>query len=582
MKKLILLCLALLTFLHNSNAQCTTPNIAANLSLNAVDTAISVYYDSTSTATKYLAILSTASSLSISPANGTVYTVGSSLGNGKIAYYGSNYVFKIGGLSSNTNYYLYVYSAATGCTGEPVYSAGALTGSVKTFNGSSGIPSGYYNSANGLTCSDLKTALYNIIKPSPAVPDPTYREILESITMTDSRLNDNATKQILWDIYSDNPTGPEPYEFTFGSPYQDKGSGGTAEGQFYNREHTFPQAWFGGKVEPMYSDLFIVYPTDKKVNGLRANSAYGIVGTPTYTSLNGSKLGNNIFSPLFTGTVFEPIDSFKGDVARSNLYVATAYEDKIASWQFNANADDILNGTSYPSFDNWYIGLLYQWHLLDPVSQKEIDRNNEVYMLQGSRNPYIDHPEYVALVWQCTGVVPVTIIDFKAIKLDQTVLLSWYATHEVDFKNFEIERSTDGISFEKIKTITGQNLANYSFADEQLPDANTIYYRIKMIDANGKISYGKIVTIRINDNFSNALIYPNPASDHLGIKLGQSLSQNSKLIITDIAGRTVSTQLLQSSQNNIHVNVQHLPSGRYFITIKNNTQLIHQSFVITR
>jgi len=584
MKRFILLFFVLSTFYFNTKAQCSTPGTAANLTLNAVDTAIGVYYDSTSSASKYLAIISTSSSLSTSPVNGTSYIVGNSFGNGKIAYYGSNYVFKIGALTSGTTYYIYIYSASTGCAGEPVYSSGVLTGSVTTFNGSSGIPSGYYSSADGLTCSSLKTALYNIIKPSVSnpVPDPTYREILESITMTDAKINDSHTKEILWDIYSDNPTGPEPYEYTFGSPYQDKGTGGTAEGQFYNREHTFPQAWFGGKVEPMYSDLFIVYPTDKKVNGLRANSAYGVVGTPTFTSLNGSKIGNNIFSPLFTGTVFEPIDSFKGDVARSNLYVATAYEDKIASWQSNANADDILNGTSYPSFDDWYIGLLYQWHLQDPVSQKEIDRNNEVYMLQGSRNPYIDHPEYVALVWQCTGVVPVTIMNFTATKLNGSVLLNWYATHEVDFKNFEIERSVDGIIFKKIKTVAGQNLANYSTIDGQLPDVNTVYYRIKMIDVSGKVTYGKTISVHVNNNLSNALVYPNPAANYLNIKLRQGLSQNSTMNITDVAGRTVSTQLLQSSQSNINVNVRSLSPGRYFINIKNNTQLIRQSFVITR
>jgi endonuclease I len=581
MKKIVLAFLIVISFGKIVSAQCVTPGIAANLTLNAVDTAIGVYYDSTASSNAYLGIISTNPSLTENPVNGINYSIGNSIGGGKVIYNGSNYVFKVGGLTAGTTYYIYIYSEATGCTGQPVYSSFSLSGSVATFNGTSDIPSGYYDAANGLACATLKTALFNIIKPTLLNPDPTYREILETITMTDDKISEDG-KLIVWDIYSDNPSGPEPYEYTFGSPYQDKGTGGNVEGQFYNREHTFPQAWFGGKVEPMYSDAFIVYPTDKKVNGIRANSPYGIVGTPTFTSLNGTKVGNNISSAAYTGTVFEPIDAYKGDVARSNLYVATAYEDQVVGWQKNANADDILDGTTYPAFDTWYINLLYQWHIQDPVSQKEIDRNNEVYMLQGTRNPYIDHPEYVALVWQCSGVVPVTLINFNATKYNESAVLTWYATREINFKGFEIERSIDGINFEKINFVAGQNLANYSFTDKQLPDAATVFYRIKMVDEDSKSSYSKIVTVKLNNNFSDVLVYPNPASSSLNIKLQQPLSQNSTLKITEVTGRNVLQQIVPAAQNNIKVDVHNLSAGSYFITIKNDAQLVHHSFVIIK
>ncbi len=148
----------------------------------------------------------------------------------------------------------------------------------------------------------------------------------------------------------------------------------------------------------MVSDAFHIYPTDGKVNGIRSNYPFGTVKSPTTTTGNGSKLGPCSF-PGYTGTVFEPIDEYKGDFARSYFYMATCYEDKIASWQGNGNANEVLNGTSYPCFDPWFINLLLTWNITDPVSQKEIDRNNVVYTYQKNRNPYIDHPEYVNNVW---------------------------------------------------------------------------------------------------------------------------------------------------------------------------------------
>jgi hypothetical protein len=132
---------------------------------------------------------------------------------------------------------------------------------------------------------------------------------------------------------------------------------------------------------------------------MRNNYPYGKVTNPSYTSGNGGKLGPCSFAG-YTGIVFEPIDQYKGDLARGYFYMATRYENLIASWKSNGNADNVLNGTSYPCYDEWFVNLLLSWHASDPVSQKEIDRNNVIYTsFQHNRNPYIDHPEYVNSVW---------------------------------------------------------------------------------------------------------------------------------------------------------------------------------------
>jgi hypothetical protein len=138
---------------------------------------------------------------------------------------------------------------------------------------------------------------------------------------------------------------------------------------------------------------------------MRSNYAYGEVSNPSYTTSNGSKLGPNTFGS-YSGTVFEPADEYKGDLARTYFYMVTCYEDRVASWETNnSNGDAMLDGTSYPCFEPWALQLLLKWHYEDPVSQKEIDRNNAIYQIQGNRNPFIDHPEYVCMIWDtCTTV----------------------------------------------------------------------------------------------------------------------------------------------------------------------------------
>lgn len=247
-------------------------------------------------------------------------------------------------------------------------------------------PSDYYVSASGQKAAALKTALYNIIKDHTEL---SYADLWTAFYKTDVRSDDK-----VWDIYSDIPNGTPQYLYSFG----DNQCGSySEEGDCYNREHSFPRSWFGDAT-PMYTDLFHIYPTDGYVNGKRSNYPYGEVGIATYTSSNGSKLGQCSFTG-YTGTVFEPIDEYKGDLARSYFYMATCYEDKIASWASNTEAEPLLAGNSYPAFKDWMVNLLLKWSREDTVSQKEIDRNNAIYAIQGNRNPYIDHPELVEYVW---------------------------------------------------------------------------------------------------------------------------------------------------------------------------------------
>lgn len=282
-------------------------------------------------------------------------------------------------------------------------------------------PTGYYTGTDGLTGAQLKTRLYQII--SSGTIDLGYDGLYSAYPSTDTDRYYENDGSVL-DIYSEKPNGTDPYTYRHG---QKRCGNYSVEGDCYNREHIVPQSFYGEK-RPMVSDLHQVRPTDGKVNGMRSNYPFGMVNNPSYTSKNGTKIGPSV-SPGYSGTVCEPIDEFKGDVARMILYFVTRYETQLSSF----TSGNILGGSPYPGLQAWERDVLLAWHAQDPVSPAEIDRNNATFSIQKNRNPFIDRPEWVQQIWGGT-----TIIDNQAptapsnLQVDSTSIafatLSWSAS----------------------------------------------------------------------------------------------------------------------------------------------------------
>lgn len=252
---------------------------------------------------------------------------------------------------------------------------------------------GYYASADGLTGYALKSELHNIIDSHSTQSYSALWSFYLSYGRDTYYENDGS----ILDIYSESPTGSDPFNFTAGS---DQCGSYRGESDCYNREHAFPRSWFGGAVSPMNTDVHHIFPTDGYVNARRSSYPYGEVGSASYTSSNGSRLGGAASGLGYSGTVFEPIDEFKGDIARAYFYMATRYEDVVSGWENQSSyGDAALNGTSNQVFENWFLNMLLNWHAQDPVSQKEIDRNDAAYSFQGNRNPFVDHPQLVGEIW---------------------------------------------------------------------------------------------------------------------------------------------------------------------------------------
>ncbi|MCY0977803.1 endonuclease [Chryseobacterium wangxinyae] len=250
------------------------------------------------------------------------------------------------------------------------------------------VPAGYYNTATG-TGATLKSQLSAIITNGQT--DNGYGGLWTAYQTTDRDYFYENDGSIL-DIYSEKPGSADPYNFTVATD-QCGSSGYTNEGDCYNREHIVPQSLFN-EASPMKNDIHFIRATDGKVNGIRSNYPFGVVGNASYTSLNGSKLGTSVTAG-YAGTVFEPIDAFKGDVARMIFYFVTRYESQLSGF----SSGNMLGGSAFPGLQTWELNQLLAWHAADPVSPEEIARNNASSNFQHNRNPFIDNPNYVAAIW---------------------------------------------------------------------------------------------------------------------------------------------------------------------------------------
>ncbi|MCS3869834.1 endonuclease I [Chryseobacterium ginsenosidimutans] len=390
-------------------------------------------------------------------------------------------------------------------------------------------PAGYYDGTAGLTGYALKSKLHDIIAAKNI--NWHYGDLTNYYNQTDLDKyydHDATNSTILLDMYSEIPTGPDSYEYTTANII---GSAG-AEGLGWNREHMMPQSTFYSNY-PMYSDLFYVVPTDARINQLRSNYPYGIVGsTIYYTFSNTSRIGNCAIPGMtYTGRVYEPINEFKGDVARSILYFAVRYEGKLGTFNFNNSANPAsdtnpLDGTEERSFDPAYITMLLQWSTQDPVSQKEIDRNNAVYNLQKNRNPFIDNPAWISAIWGQTpdAVVPQTPTNLTVTQNSAYFsTLSWTPSSSTDVIGYKIYQNGTLVASTKNSTIS----------IDHLTPSTTYMYTVKAYDS------GYLLSGDSNTASTTTLASDMYAKDLMVTKYLEGSSNNKALEITNKTGHTV-------------------------------------------
>lgn len=240
----------------------------------------------------------------------------------------------------------------------------------------------YYQGQEGLNGAALKTAMHDLIRKHKYL-----------------NFDQNTTARYWWDNYfKKTDWHADGYYWDM---YSSEKHNKYIDGSKQSREHCMPRSWWGKR--DLYSsydangDLVNLFPSDYNANQAKNNLPLGEVGITKFD--NGmSKVGMNTYPSGYRGMVFEPADEYKGDFARVYFYMVTCYEDYSYNWRPDALKSMISRG-AYPAFQPWALEMLLKWHRNDPVSDKERNRNDEIFVLQENRNPFVDYPELAEYIW---------------------------------------------------------------------------------------------------------------------------------------------------------------------------------------
>lgn len=239
----------------------------------------------------------------------------------------------------------------------------------------------YAASLKGLKKAELKTALYNIMTNKRVLSYGSGSGATWSGFYYTDRI---ASTNECFNRYSDK-------KFYFpASNYDNRALSGM------NIEHSFPKSWWGGSENDAYKDLYNLYPSDSKANSSKSNYPMGVVTNVKETSGEGyDKVGTGDAGGQ-TIQLWEPGDRYKGEFARSYMYMATTYQN--FTWQGTQGLQQLQNDT-WPTLKPWAYTLYLTWVRADRVDDVEVGRNDAVNALQGNRNLFIDYPYLCEYVW---------------------------------------------------------------------------------------------------------------------------------------------------------------------------------------
>lgn len=235
------------------------------------------------------------------------------------------------------------------------------------------VAEGYYAKTYKKRGEDLKAVLNDIISEDHGALS--YDQVYSALEDTDED-PDDASKVLL---FYKNVGVPDNYQRS------------SDDGDIWNREHIWAKSHgdFGTAKGPG-TDLHMIRATDASVNARRGHLDFDY--------------SDNVFEEAPDTYVdkdsFEPRDEVKGDVARMLFYMAVRYEGE--DGEVDLELSDRTD-TYYSNRDGYgehgKLSALLEWHLLDPVDDLERFRNERIEAVQGNRNPFIDHPEFVFMIW---------------------------------------------------------------------------------------------------------------------------------------------------------------------------------------
>ncbi|MES2389336.1 MAG: fibronectin type III domain-containing protein [Bacteroidota bacterium] len=364
------------TATNNPNSQTTSAPPSVPQPTNLTFSSIKSYtFNATFTAasgvTGYLVLWRRGASPTSAPTDGSTYTTGDMIGNGKVIQSSSATTFTVKGLSAGFTYYFDIYSYSGSGGSRDYNTVSPLENSQITT--STGVGS-YYGSLD-LTTSGTISALKTLVSSGfTSISYDNYKTTM--ISEFASRDTTGGTK-VFTCVYSGEQEQYTP-PFAF--------AGTTSE---TSREHTWCHSWmnsYNSESGDEYTDQHHLFPVNQnQANAVRNNYPLDVVSSVTST-FGGAKYGRNSSNVI----CYEPRANHKGDAARALMYMSLRYDGVSGHWYIPANTAGGQNDQNGQDF-----AVLKTWHNADPPDGWEIARNDYIYSLQGNRNPFVDHPEWV-------------------------------------------------------------------------------------------------------------------------------------------------------------------------------------------
>lgn len=286
------------------------------------------------------------------------------------------------------------------------------------------------------------------------------------------------------------------------------------------------------------------------------------------------------------------------DNSSRNTYTYNAQAKELTNlteiWQGNQWKNSVLNTNTYDG-NNYLTNLLTQkWNNSSSSWENDAQTN---YSNNSDGTPAVS----ITQDWD-TGTstwtnnsrstfsyagcsLPLTLLSFTGAVNGKEVQLQWVTTTEINTKNFVVQRSTDAMNFENIGVVNAAGNSaqktSYQFNDAGFnKGANKIYYRLQMVDNDGKFAYSKIASVIILPDGKLFIVYPNPVKDNLFITTNSTLSM-AEIKIMDQTGKMVFRQQVENIQanNSTKINIANLQKGIYYLQLISGSNVQSTKFI---
>lgn len=337
----------------------------------------------------------------------------------------------------------------------------------------------------------------------------------------------------------------------------------------FNTEHTFPQSLFSSQ-EPMRSDLHHLFPTDDGANNERANNPFGVVTNPSWNS-GGS---------LSDGTTFEPRDEYKGAIARALFYFVIRYQN-------------------YSNFLNSQENILRSWHDAFMPGITEHIRNDDTYILQQNKNPFIDYPVFTERIHSISAnsFAPLTssidltedTIIYGTVQQGNPAIYNYVIVNngntDIQFSNFNLTHPAV-LSFATPANDTmispGESLPLQIRCETVTTDSIRGHLTFNT-NASGNLQVSvpvfvnDLVFTTIEETAADFIVAPNPANDYLFIVMPGGAPVKFELF--DLHGKSIISSI---AENNSGINLEKILPGIYFLRISGNINPVMKKIIINR